>query len=159
MRRFAGLVICALALTIAAVSCGNAHKGLKKRVLEMCGHIPDPERLERSKGFLTDDYYALLEEMVNLPYTTPVLHQWEFWFAAADGSLIAADSCDVLEIKLTDPSHAEARISVHPEDPDYGPEEHTLFLEKERGKWRLADFDGTKQASRRYIDIFYRDLI
>jgi hypothetical protein len=140
------------------VSCQNTQKGLKQRVLELCGHIPDPECLQQSEGFLTEDYYAVLEEMINLPEITPVLHQWEFWFVASDGSPVSRDQCEVLSVERTDRTHATAVISVQPEDTDYFTEEHTLYLQKEKGKWKLADFDDTKQASYRYIEIYNTEL-
>ena len=147
-----------LASILLPVSCDNSRNGLKQRVLELCSHIPDPECLQLSEGFLTDDYYAVLEEMINLPEITPVLHQWEFWFVASDGSPIASDKCEVLSVERTDRTHATAVIRVQPEDTDYLTEEHTLYLQKEKGKWKLADFDDTKQASYRYIEIYHSEL-
>ena len=139
-------------------SCNNSHKGLNRRVLELCRHIPDPECLEQSKGFLTEDYYAVLDKMINLPEISPVLHQWEFWFVAADGSPIAGDECEVISVEKTDAKHLTASVIVQPSDTDYDKEEHQLYLEKVKGKWLLSDYDETLQASHRYIDIYYNGL-
>jgi hypothetical protein len=147
-----------LAFIFLPAACDSSRNGLKQRVLELCGHIPDPEYLQQSEGFLTEDYYAVLEEMINLPEITPVLHQWEFWFVASDGSPVSRDQCEVLSVERTDRTHATAVISVQPEDSDYFTEEHTLYLQKEKGKWKLADFDDTKQASYRYIEIYHTEL-
>lgn len=138
-----------LSILLLTASCGR--QGLTKSAEELCKRIPNPECLEESKGYLTDDFYSAIEEMISLPDPTPVLHEWEFWFVAADGSAISSDTCKILEINKTDSTHAEALISVQPEDADYDAEDHILYLEKVNGKWLLADYDGRKADAIRYI--------
>jgi hypothetical protein len=127
--------------------CGDSQKSLKQRALELAKNIPTPEHLENAKGILTDGYFASLEEMFNLQDFTPVLHEWEFWFATADGSPIADGSYEIVSVEKTDDTHAKAVIMVQPDDADYEAEEHTLEMEKVNGKWLLADFDGTRQSA------------
>ena len=150
--------LCLAASCMLYVSCSYSTDDLKTRVLELCKHIPDVEHLERSKGALTEDFYALLEEMINLPDETPVLHQWEFWFVAADGSAIAGDECEVLDLWHTDRRHAMAVILVTPSETDYLKEEHTLYLKKEKGSWLITDYDMMKGAARRYINNYRKAI-
>ena len=138
-------------------ACNNSVKSIEKQAMELCKHIPDTERLAESRPYLTEDYYNLLDEMVNLPDTSPVLHEWEFWFVSADGTPISADECQIIKVEKTDDSHATVLVKVHPDDTDYDAEEHTLYLEKVSGKWLICDYDETKQASKRRIENHRRD--
>ena len=147
------------ASVILSVSCSYPTEDLNSRVLELCKYIPDVEHLEKSKGALTEDFYALLEEMINLPDETPVLHQWEFWFVAADGSAIAGDECEVLDCWYTDRRHAMAVILVTPSETEYMKEQHTLYLKKEKGSWLITDYDMMKGAARRYINNYRKAII
>ena len=158
MKSIRAILSFTLASTLLLTACHNSQKGLNQRVLELCKHIPDPECLEQSEGFLTEEYYAVLDKMINLPEITPVLHQWEFWFVASDGSLIAGDECEVISVEKTDAKHITASVIVQPSDTDYDKEEHKLYLEKVKGKWLLCDYDGTNEASHRYIEIYNEGL-
>ena len=140
------------AAVLLVTACNNSVKNIKKEALGLCKHIPDIERLEESRPYLAEDFYNLLHEMVNLPDDSPVLHEWEFWFVSADGSPISSDECKVLKVRKTDAAHSIALIEVLPADSDYDSEEHTLCLEKVRGKWLICDFDSTKEAAMRRID-------
>lgn len=137
---------------LLVTACNNSVRIIEKEAMGLCKHIPDIECLEESRPYLTEDYYNLLDEMVNLPDASPVLHEWEFWFVSADGMPIAADECQVIKVEKTDARHAKVLIEVQPADLDYGPEQHTLYLEKVKGKWLLCGFDDTKEAARRRID-------
>ena len=145
------IIICAIAAVMLLAGCGDSQQSLKKRAQELCGNIPTPETLEQAKGFLTEDYFAGLEEMFSLQDFTPVLHEWEFWFATADGSPVADGTCEIVSVEKTDDTHAKAVVKVQPDDADYEAEEHTLEMEKAGGKWLISDFDGTKQSSADYI--------
>ena len=149
--------LCAFVSMIMLLACNATQQGLKKNAEELFSHIPETGSLEGCKAFLTDDFFASVEEMVSLPDFTPVLHEWEFWFAAADGSPIAANACEVTGVELTDKTHAKATVLVHPSDSDYDAEEHTLLMEKIDGKWLLADFDDAKQSCTRYIDNYRKE--
>lgn len=146
------------ASVILSVSCSYPTEDLNSRVLELCKYIPDVEHLEKSKGALTEDFYALLEEMINLPDETPVLHQWEFWFVAADGSAIAGDECEVLDCWYTDRRHAMAVILVTPSETEYMKEQHTLYLKKDKESWLITDYDMMKGAARRYINNYRKAI-
>ena len=132
-------------------SCNNADRALRQRAAELCSHIPDVECLEASRPYLTEDYFAALEVMVSRPDSTPVLHEWEFWFVSADGTPISKDACKVLRVKQLDETHATAVIRVTPATADYAPEGHILHLERCNGRWLLSDFDDTRAAALRRL--------
>ena len=140
MRRV--LVLLVIAATLSG--CQNVPEA---RVAELCRHLPDVDSLKLSEGWLTEEYYSALEAMIAIPDSTELLHEWEFWFVAADGSLIARDSCTLLSARRTAAGSAEAVILVQPEDSDYEAEEHWLRLEKVKGNWLISDFDDTKQQA------------
>ena len=140
------------AAMLLVTACNNSVKSIEKQAQGLCKHIPDLESLEQSEDYMTEDYYALLHKMSDMPDITPVLHEWEFWFVSADGSPISLDECKILEVDKTDATHATVLIEVQPADPDYDSEEHTLYLEKVKGKWLLSDYDDTKEAARRRIE-------
>lgn len=145
MRRV--LVLLVMAATL--LGCQNVPEA---RVAELCRHLPNVDSLKLSEGWLTDEYYSALEAMIAIPDSTELLHEWEFWFVAADGSLIAHDSCTLLSARRMGAGSAEAVILVQPEDSDYEGEEHILYLEKVQGNWLISDFDETKgQAIKRVI--------
>ena len=133
--------------------CNASQQSLKRNAEALFRHVPDTEDLEKCRDYLTEDFLESIDEMVSLPDLTPVLHEWEFWFVAADGSPMADCAFEVVDVARIDKVHAEATVVVRPPDADYDAEEHTLKMEKIDGKWLLADFDETKQASSRYIKI------
>ena len=144
-------VLTSLLVVSLLTSCNSTHRELTQRAAELCGYIPNVESLERSKAYLTADYYAALELMIAQPDSTPVLHEWEFWFVSADGTPIAKDTCKVLRVKLIDDTHATAVIRVTPATADYAPEGHILTLERCNGLWLLSDFDDTRAAALRRL--------
>lgn len=85
--------------------------------------------------------------MIAIPDSTELLHEWEFWFVAADGSPIARDSCTLLSARRMGAGSAEAVILVQPEDSDYEAEEHRLYLERVKSVWLISDFDDTKEQA------------
>ena len=139
---------------VVLASCGARQQALKDRAGELCRYLPDVDKLELSKTALTEEFYSALEAMIAIPDSTEVLHEWEFWFVAADGSLVAKDSCSVLAAERQGCRRAIARIMVIPEDSDYPAEEHVLSLERLRGIWLISDYDGTKEQAKRRIAIF-----
>ena len=141
------LIICTMAAVMLLAGCGESQKSLMKRAQELAMHIPDAENLEQSRDWMTDGYYAVLDELFGMEDFVPVLDEWEFWFAAADGSPVAGDVFDVLSVEKADDTHATAVISVQPDDRDYEAEEHTLYMEKVDGRWLLSDYDGTRQSA------------
>lgn len=143
MRRV--LVLLLMAFGMAKLwSCQNVPEA---RVTELCRHLPDVDSLKHSEGWLTQEYYSALEAMIAIPDSTELLHEWEFWFVAADGSPIARASCTLLSARRMGAGSAEAVILVQPEDSDYEAEEHWLRFEKVKGNWLISDFDDTKQQA------------
>lgn len=134
------------------ISC-RAELRLEQRAKDLCQYIPDVERLELSQDYMTDEFYTALDTMIHMPDSTPVLHEWEFWFCAADGTPIARCDCQLLRLDKRNGSSAEAVVKVQPEDPDYDTEEHTLTMRNVNGQWMIADFDGRLSDARRYIKI------
>lgn len=149
--------VCAFVSMVLLLACSTSQQGLKKNATELFNHIPDVGNLEKCREYLTNDFYASLEEMVSLPDFTPVLHEWELWFTAADGSTMADNAYEVKEVELTDKTHAKAVILVQPANTDYDAEEHIIQMEKVDGKWLLSDYDDTKQSSLRYIDNYRKE--
>ena len=145
MKRF--LIYITVVMQLAAC---NSESKIAGRAQELCQHIPVPEQLEQSRNYLTEDLYAVLDTMFNLPDTSEVLHEWEFWFCAADGSPVARCTTEVQTVKLTDAMHATVTLLVHPEDPDYTADEHTLCMELVDGAWLISDFDNRLADCIRY---------
>lgn len=141
------LVIISAALIMAA--CGDSQKRLTDRAEKLCAYIPDHEMLEKSKEYLTPDFYAILDTMFyRLPNHEAMDHQWEHYFVTGYGNPIT--DYTVTGIVMTDDTHAIATISVVDETSET--EEHFLHMEKAGRKWLMSDFDGHKQDCIRYIE-------
>lgn len=140
-------VICSLGL----VSCVGPQVPTDERVLELCRHIPNPEHLEDSRAFITADFYEALETMINLPDSTEVLHEWEFWFVTADGSPMAAGQTSIVDRKQIDKTHVAVTIVIEPEDTDYAAEKHQLIVQQVGSEWKLSDLDDYKSAAKKRV--------
>ena len=143
------LIFCCAALLLAA--CGTSDKQLQQQAAELCKHIPNLHQLEQSREFLTEDFYAVLDTMVNLPDATPLEHQWEWWFVAADGSPVQDCNCEVQSVQKQDATHALATILVHPNDADYEATDESFLMEKVNGQWLIADYAANKFHATNYI--------
>lgn len=63
------------------VACGDSQKQLMSRAEELCRYIPDHELLEKSKEFMTTDFYAVLDTMFyRLPAHEAMDHEWLYYF-------------------------------------------------------------------------------
>ena len=146
-----------LILIASLVACGDSPKQLMSRAEELCQYIPDHELLEKSKEFMTPDFYAVLDTMFyRLPAHEAMDHEWLYYFVTGNGGTIA--DYTVTGVNKTDKTHAVASINVRQmwEDGSFDPEtdieEHQLFMEKVNGVWLMCDFDEHKQDCIRYID-------
>lgn len=151
-----------LAVTLAAC---NKPQTLEERAFELCAYIPDHELLEKSRDYMTPDFYAVLDTMFyRLPQHEAMDHEWIYYFVTGNGGTIA--DYEVVKVEQTDKNHALATISVRqkwaecPPDETGGtasaeegeiPEEHILSIERVNGRWLMADFDGHKADCIRYI--------
>ena len=151
MKQFIVILTVTL-LTFAA--CNNTAEQLKQRANQLCAYVPNHELLERSRDYMTTDFYAVLDTMFYLPYNEDVLHEWEFWFVASDGTPVARCASEILSIEQTDDSHSVAQVLVHPEDATYPADEHRLYMERVNGEWLIADYDEHKANAARYINIW-----
>ena len=149
------LIIILAAVLLAA--CGDSQKQLMSRAEELCKYIPDHELLEKSKEFMTPDFYAVLDTMFyRLPAHEAMDHEWLYYFVTGNGGTIA--DYTVTGVQKTDDTHATATISVRQmwEDGSFDPssdiEEHQLSMEKVNGQWLMCDFDNHKQDCIRYIE-------
>lgn len=149
------LIIIIAIVTLAA--CADSQKQLISRADELCQYIPDHELLEKSKEFMTADFYAVLDTMFyRLPAHEAMDHEWLYYFVTGNGGTIA--DYTVTGVQKTDKTHAVATISVRQkwEDGSFDEttdiEEHQLFMEKVNGQWLMCDFDGHKQDCIRYIE-------
>lgn len=148
------LVIILSAMLLAA--CADSPKRLIKRADELCRYIPDHELLEKSRDFMTADFYAVLDTMFyRLPAHEAMDHEWLYYFVTGNGGTIA--DFTVTGITKTDKTHATATVSVRQKwedgsfDPDTDIEEHQLYMEKVNGQWLMSDFDARKQDCINYI--------
>ena len=142
------LVFALAALMLAA--CSDSEKQLKERAAELCQYIPDHELLEKSKDFMTADFYAVLDTMFNqLTEFEAMDHEWLYYFVTGNGGTIA--DYEVASVEKTDKTHAVATIKVRQKwedgsfDENTDVEEHKLYMEKVDGQWLMSDFDGHKQ--------------
>ena len=153
MKRAIIIFTAALMLT----ACGDSHKQLISRAEELCQYIPDHELLEKSKEFMTADFYAVLDTMFfRLSAHEAMDHEWLYYFVTGNGGTIA--DYTVTGVQKTDKTHAVATISVRQmwEDGSFDEttdiEEHQLYMEKVNGQWLMCDFDEHKQDCIRYIE-------
>ena len=149
-----------LFLTLLAVLFAACQKSqtLEERAAELCAYIPDHELLEKSRDYMTEDFYAVLDTMFcRLPQHEAMDHEWLYYFVTGNGGTIA--DYEVVKVEQTDNDHAVATISVRQvwEDGSFDPEsdieEHTLLMERVNGQWLLSDFDDHKADCIRYITI------
>ena len=145
----------ALAVTLAA--CQKSQT-LEERAAELCAYIPDHELLEKSRDYMTSDFYAVLDTMFyRLPQHEAMDHEWLYYFVTGNGGTIAY--YEIVKVEQTDKDHALATISVRQvwEDGSFDPEsdieEHILSMERVNGKWLMSDFDDHKADCIRYIAI------
>ena len=142
------LIFVFAALLFAA--CSDSEKQLKERAAELCQYIPDHKLLEKSKDYMTADFYAVLDTMFNhLPEFEAIDHEWLYYFVTGNGGTIA--DYEVVGVEKTDKTHAVATIKVRQKwedgsfDENTDVEEHKLYMEKVNGQWLMSDFDGHKQ--------------
>ena len=146
MKKLCVIVLAALLLA----ACTSKEKQLRERAAELCQYIPDHELLEKSKDYMTADFYAVLDTMFNyLPEFEAMDHEWLYYFVTGNGGTIA--DYEVVGVEQTDETHAVATINVRQkwEDGSFDEttdiEEHKLYMEKVNGVWLMSDFDGHKQ--------------
>ena len=145
-----------LTTVLLMAACGNKEAQLKERAAELCKYIPDHELLEKSKGYMTEDFYAVLDTMFyRLPEHEAMDHEWLYYFVTGNGGTIA--DYTVVDVEQTDETHAVATISVRQkwEDGSFDEttdiEEHKLYMENVNGKWLMSDFDEHKADCINYI--------
>ena len=158
MKQTIILVIAAILI----VACSNKGDQLNERAAELCQYIPDHELLEKSKDYMTADFYAVLDTMFNhLPEHEAMDHEWLYYFVTGNGGTMA--DYEVTGVEQQDKTHAVATIKVRQKwedgsfDENSDIEEHKLYMEKVDGRWLMSDFDGHKQACIRHIEINRRE--
>ena len=153
-------------LAVVFAACQKSQT-LEERAAELCAYIPDHELLQKSRDYMTPDFYAVLDTMFyRLPAHEAMDHEWLYYFVTGNGGTIA--DYEVVKVEQTDRDHALATISVRqewaecPPDETGGtasaeegemPEEHILSMERVNGQWLLSDFDDHKADCIRYIAI------
>lgn len=147
-----------LAAVLLLAACGDSEKHLRERAAELCKYIPDHQLLEKSKDYMTEDFYAVLDTMFNrLPEHEAMDHEWLYYFVTSNGGTIA--DYEVVSVEQTDKTHAVATICVRQKwedgsfDPESDIEEHHLYMEKVDGQWLMSDFDEHKTDCIRHIAI------
>ena len=154
MKRVFVILLAALLL----IACSTTEEQLKQRANELCAYIPDHELLEKSRDYMTSDFYAVLDTMFyHLPEHEAMDHEWFYYFVTGNGGTIA--DYEVVSVEKTDASHAVATIKVRQVwedgsfDPESDVEEHKLYMERVNGQWLMSDFDEHKADCIRYIAI------
>lgn len=149
-------IIYTLLAVLLCTACSTTEEQLKQRANELCVYIPDHELLERSRDFMTTDFYTVLDTMFyRLPEHEAMDHEWLYYFVTGNGGTIA--DYEVLSVEKTDATHAVASILVRQkwEDGSFDEasdmEEHRLYMESVNGKWLMSDFDEHKADCIRYI--------
>lgn len=147
-----------LSLVVTLAACTDSERQLCKRATLLCQYIPDHELLEKSRDYMTEDFYNVLDTMFHhLPETEDVAHEWLYYFVTGNGGTIA--DYEVVEVKLTDKTHAIATVNVRQKwedgsfDESTDIETHRLYMEKVQGQWLMSDFDEHKQDCIRSIEI------
>ena len=142
-------------LAVVLAACQKTQT-LEERAAELCAYIPDHELLEKSRDYMTPDFYAVLDTMFyRLPQHEALDHEWLYYFVTGNGGTIA--DYEVVKVEQTDKDHALATISVRQKwedgsfDPESDIEEHILSMERVNGKWLMSDFDDHKADCIRYI--------
>jgi len=140
------IIIC-LVIAVALAACSKVQR-LDERAAELCRYIPNPESLESSRGYLTEDFFAVLDTMFyRLPSHEAMDHEYNYWFVTDDGTPLAQSPCEVLTVEQSDDTHAVATLSG----------EHRLAMEYVGGEWLMADLDDRKADAARYIVINRRE--
>lgn len=146
-------------LPVLLIACSSTEDRLKERANDLCAYIPDHELLEKSRDYMTPDFYAVLDTMFyRLPEHEAMDHEWLYYFVTGNGGTIA--DYEVQSVEQTDANHAIATILVRqkwPEgtmgDEEDEPEKHRLYMERVNGQWLMSDFDEHKADCIRYIAI------
>ena len=151
-------ILYAILAVLTFSACNNTEDQLKQRANELCAYIPDHEMLEKSRDYLTGDFYAVLDTMFyHLPEHEAMDHEWLYYFVTGNGGAIT--DYEVLSVEKTDNDHAVATILVRQkwEDGSFDEtsdiEEHRLYMERVNGQWLMSDFDEHKADCIRYIAI------
>lgn len=151
-----------LQITILAVlllaGCSTPEQRLVKRAGELCAYIPDHAFLERSREYMTPEFYAVLDTLFNhLPEHEAMDHEWLYYFVTGNGGTIA--DYEVQGVEQLDATHAVATILVRQKWEDGSPaeesdvEEHHMLMGRVNGQWLLSDFDDHKADCIRHIAI------
>ena len=150
-------ILFSLVIAVTLTACQKSQT-LEERAAELCAYIPDHELLQKSRDYMTPDFYAVLDTMFyRLPQHEAMDHEWLYYFVTGNGGTIA--DYEVVEVEQTDKDHAVATISVRQvwEDGSFDPEsdieEHVLSMERVNGQWLMSDFDDHKADCIRYIAI------
>ena len=134
-------VLLGVMMAVSLAACQHTQT-LEERAAELCAYIPDYESLEKSRDYMTEDFYAVLDTMFyRLPQHEAMDHEYNYWFVTDDGSPLADFPCEVMCVSQQDATHAKATICDH----------HIISMERVNGKWLMADFDDHKADAMRYI--------
>ena len=144
-------------------ACGSKDEQPRERAAELCRYIPDHELLPQSAGFMTADFYNVLDTLFHhLPEHEAMDHEWLHYFVTSNGGTMA--DFEVAGVEQTDDAHAVATIKVRQKWEDGSlaagadVEEHLLCMEKVGAQWLMSDFDGHKADCLRHIAIARREM-
>ena len=130
-------------LAVVLAACQKSQT-LEQRAAELCAYIPNHELLDKSRDYMTPDFYAVLDTMFyRLPAHEAMDHEYNYWFVTDDGTPLAESPCEVQRVEQQDATHAQAIIC----------DNHILLMELINGQWLMSDFDNHKADCIRYIAI------
>jgi len=110
------------------------------------------------RDYMTEDFYAVLEEAFATPAFSPADYEMLFLFTTERWR--PEPDYEILDVQKTDKTHARVIINVkekiwnNDEEKDFFIDDdgsrHQIVMEKIDGQWLLADVDGKKQEFEAY---------
>ena len=150
-----------LAAVLMLAACADREERLKERAAELCRYIPDHELREESRGYMTEDFYNVLDTMFNhLPEFEAMDHEWLYYFVTGNGGTMA--DFTVAGVELQDETHAVATINVRQKwedgsfDESTDIEEHKLYMENVDGVWLMSMARSTSLPTLRSTSSIWR---
>ena len=119
--------------------------------LQLCRFIPDHKLLPEAAGYMTEDFYKVLDDAFSMPAPedgTIDDTEWLYYFVTGNGGSLPAYSIE--SVVRTDPTHALATVGVRDlweegGEPTGEKHLHRMDLVLQDGRWLISDFDGRKK--------------
>lgn len=166
MKKIHFLLSLALAFSLTLPVCaqskrsgasGQDNSDLAAIALKLCDYIPDHGLRQDARDYLTPAYFRAYSEAFDAPdgaYGEIGESEWLYYFVTGNGGSFPYFS--VQSLTRTDQTHAVADITIQDiwvegGKPDPEKRAHRISMVLMDGRWRLDDFDKTKQGCRDYV--------